>query len=57
MPVIPATQEVEIRRTVVQGQPREKVSETPTSTKQARHGGAACPHSYTQKAVGKRIVI
>jgi hypothetical protein len=30
MPAIPATQEVEIRRIVVLGQPRQKVSETPS---------------------------
>jgi hypothetical protein len=28
-PVIPATQEVQIRKIIVQGQPRQKVNETP----------------------------
>jgi hypothetical protein len=32
MAAIPATQEVEIRRIMVQGQPRQKIVETPIST-------------------------
>jgi hypothetical protein len=32
MPIIPATQEAEIRRFTVQGQPGQKVSEIPIST-------------------------
>jgi hypothetical protein len=31
MPVIPATEEVEVRRMVVQSQPRQKLGETPIS--------------------------
>jgi hypothetical protein len=33
MPATPATPEVEIRRIVIQSQPRQKVSEIPISTK------------------------
>jgi hypothetical protein len=40
MPVIPATQEVEIRKIEVQGQPGQKVSETPISAN--KQGMVAC---------------
>jgi hypothetical protein len=46
MPIIPDTQEVEIRRIVAQGNLRQEVSVTP-SQPQARHCACICNHSYT----------
>jgi hypothetical protein len=39
----------EIRRTVVQGQFRKKVQETPSQWKRAGHDGCTCHPSYYRK--------
>jgi hypothetical protein len=46
MPVIPATQEAEIRRITVQGQTRQEVSKNFISTKKL--GGTYCTPSYME---------
>jgi hypothetical protein len=46
MPEIPATQEMEVGKTVVRGQSGQKVSETPITTKQAGVTEHPCRPSY-----------
>jgi hypothetical protein len=50
LPVIPATQEEEIRRLTVAGQPRQKVYKIPMSTNKIGVVGHACNPSY----IGRR---
>jgi hypothetical protein len=54
---IPAIQEAEIRRIVVQGQPTQKVSKTPSQLiSQVSVMGLAC-NPTMQEAVGRRILV
>jgi hypothetical protein len=55
-PVILATQEVEIRRITVPGQPRQKVRKTPMSTNKTGVLVHACNPSYDE-GISKRIVV
>jgi hypothetical protein len=49
-PVIPATQDAEIRRIEVQGQPGQKVHETPSKPMAGRLGNSGVHHpSYAGK--------
>jgi hypothetical protein len=55
-PVIPATQETEMRRTEVQGQPGQKFNETPISKNKL----GKIDHTYNSSYVGgisRRTVI
>jgi hypothetical protein len=56
MPIIPAIQEVETRKTEVQGQPRQKISETPSQT--SKSVIAVCVYNPNYMGgTGKRVAI
>jgi hypothetical protein len=56
IPVIPTTQEAEIGRITVQGQPRQKVSETPIPIKKSGVVLGACNPSYIE-GINRRIMV
>jgi hypothetical protein len=47
--IIPATEEVEIRRITVQGQPRQKVSQTLSHSTKAIHGSIGLSSQLHEK--------
>jgi hypothetical protein len=62
MLVILATWEAEIQRIAIQGQPRQKVWETPSQPKNARHGGIRLSSQQLRNWVGSielnwRIIV
>jgi hypothetical protein len=56
MPIILATQEVQIRKIQVQGQIRQKVGNTPTSSSKPGIVTLACHPSYTGNINKRRMV-
>jgi hypothetical protein len=56
MPVIPATQKVEIGRIAVGGQPRQKAQETPLNQEKARHGVMHLSSQYAN-SVKRRVEV
>jgi hypothetical protein len=56
MPVIPATQEVEIGKIEVQGQPMQKVSETPPISMNKPGVVHICNPNYVG-GIGRKIMV
>jgi hypothetical protein len=56
MSIIPASQEVEIRRIIDQGEPGQKVGGTTISTKKPGVVGHSFNPSY-EEGIGERIVV
>jgi hypothetical protein len=55
MPIIPATQDIEIERIKVQDQPRQRVSDTP-SQPIAGHTAYSCHTSYVESINSRSVV-
>jgi hypothetical protein len=54
--VIPTTQEAEIRRIMVQGQPEKNISKTPISTNKPDTAAHICSISYLG-GISRRILV